>query len=81
MACFDAVAALPEGVINSVNEHGTEVGHALSTHPEVDVISFTGSSRTGKVIMANAADTVKHVSLELGGKAPAVVFDDADPIR
>ena len=78
MACFDAVEALPKGVINSVNEFGTEVGTVLSTHPEVDVISFTGSSRTGKTIMANASDTIKHVSLELGGKAPAVVFDDAD---
>ncbi|KMW57190.1 Aldehyde dehydrogenase [Candidatus Rhodobacter oscarellae] len=78
MACFDAVASLPKGVINSVNEHGTEVGTLLSTHPEIDVISFTGSSRTGKVIMANAAQTIKHVSLELGGKAPALVFGDAD---
>lgn len=78
MACFDAVAAMPKGVVNSVNEHGTEVGTVLSTHPEIDVISFTGSSRTGKIIMANAAETIKHVSLELGGKAPAVVFDSAD---
>ena len=78
MACFDAVDSLPKGVVNSVNEYGTEVGTALSTHPEIDVISFTGSSRTGKIIMANASDTVKHVSLELGGKAPAIVFNDAD---
>lgn len=78
MACFDAVKALPKGVVNSVNEYGTEVGTALSTHSEIDVISFTGSSRTGKIIMANAADTIKHVSLELGGKAPAIVFDTAD---
>ena len=70
--------AFPRGVINSVNENGTEIGEAFSTHPEVDVISFTGSARTGKVIMANAARTVKHVSLELGGKAPAIVFADAD---
>jgi len=78
MACFDAVEGLPKGVVNSVNENGTEVGTLLSTHPEIDVISFTGSSRTGKIIMANASDTIKHVSLELGGKAPAVVFADAD---
>lgn len=78
MACFDAVTSMPKGVINSVNEYGTEVGTILSTHPEIDVISFTGSSRTGKIIMANAAATLKHVSLELGGKAPAVVFDGAD---
>ena len=78
MACFDAVESIPEGVINSVNEYGTEVGTVLSSHPRIDVISFTGSSRTGKVIMANAAHTIKHVSLELGGKAPAIVFDSAD---
>lgn len=78
MECFAALKALPKGVVNSVNEYGTEVGTVLSTHPEIDVISFTGSSRTGKIIMANAANTVKHVSLELGGKAPAIVFDDAD---
>jgi len=77
MACFEA-AGFPDGVINSVNENGTEVGTVLSTHPEIDVISFTGSSQTGKIIMANAADTIKHVSLELGGKAPAVVFEGAD---
>ena len=78
MACFHEASSLPAGIVNSVNEHGTEVGTVLSTHPEVDVISFTGSSRTGKIIMANAANTIKHVSLELGGKAPALVFDDAD---
>ena len=78
MACFDAVPSLPKGIVNSVNEYGTEVGTVLSTHPEIDVISFTGSSKTGKIIMANAAETIKHVSLELGGKAPAIVFADAD---
>lgn len=78
MACFDSISTLPAGVINSVNECGIEVGTVLSTHPEIDVISFTGSSRTGKIIMANAAETTKHVSLELGGKAPAIVFDSAD---
>ena len=78
MACFDDAPSIPAGIVNSVNEHGTEVGTVLSSHPEIDVISFTGSSRTGKIIMANASDTIKHVSLELGGKAPALVFDDAD---
>ena len=68
MACFHEAASFPAGIINSVNEHGTEVGTVLSSHPEIDVISFTGSSRTGKIIMANAADTIKHVSLELGGR-------------
>ena len=60
-----------------MNEHGTEVGTVLSSHPEIDVISFTGHPAQA-IIMANAADTIKHVSLELGGKAPALVFDDAD---
>jgi len=78
LGCFDGVEGLPDGVVNSVNDYTTEVGHVLSTHPEIDVVSFTGSSRTGKIIMANAAETIKHVSLELGGKAPAVVFEDAD---
>ncbi len=78
MACFHDAPSLPAGIVNSVNEYGTEVGAVLSSHPEIDVISFTGSSRTGKIIMANASDTIKHVSLELGGKAPALVFDDAD---
>ena len=78
MACFHDAPSFPAGIVNSVNEFGTEVGGVLSSHPQVDVISFTGSSRTGKIIMANAADTIKHVSLELGGKAPALVFGDAD---
>lgn len=78
IACFDRVANLPPGVVNSVNEAGIEVGTVLSTHPDVDVLSFTGSSATGKKMMANASATTKRLSLELGGKAPAVVFDDAD---
>ena len=78
MRCFDDIPGLPPGVINSVNENGIEVGQALATHAEVDVISFTGSSATGKVMMRAASDTLKHLSLELGGKAPAVVFEDAD---
>ena len=67
MKCFDEIGALPPGVVNSVNERGVEVGKELSTHPEVDVVSFTGSSATGKAIMANASATVKRLSLELGG--------------
>ena len=70
--------SLPRGVVGSVNENGIEVGEALVTAPEVDVISFTGSSATGKRIMAAAAPTLKRLSLELGGKAPAVIFEDAD---
>jgi betaine-aldehyde dehydrogenase len=78
---MDAIAgapSLPKGVVNSVNENGIEVGQALVASPDVDVISFTGSSRTGAAIMAAAAPTLKRVGLELGGKAPAVIFDDAD---
>jgi betaine-aldehyde dehydrogenase len=78
MECLADCPSLPAGVVNSINENGTMVGEALVASPDVDVISFTGSSRTGKLIMAGAAPTLKRLSLELGGKAPAVVFDDAD---
>lgn len=78
MQCLHDCPSLPKGVVNSVNEQGTEVGEALVTSPDVDVISFTGSSATGKKIMAAAAPTLKRLSLELGGKAPAIVFADAD---
>jgi betaine-aldehyde dehydrogenase len=78
MRCLADCPSLPKGVVNSVNENGTEVGEALVASPDIDVISFTGSSATGKKIMAAAAPTLKRLSLELGGKAPAVIFDDAD---
>ncbi|MEM7462026.1 MAG: aldehyde dehydrogenase family protein [Pseudomonadota bacterium] len=75
--CFANCPSLPPGVINVV--HGElEVSQTLCTHRDVDVISFTGSSGTGKQIMASAALTLKRLSLELGGKAPALVFADAD---
>lgn len=75
--CLAACTALPAGVVNIV--HGDfEVSKELCTHPQVDVVSFTGSSATGKKIMAGAAPTLKRLSLELGGKAPALVFADAD---
>jgi betaine-aldehyde dehydrogenase len=76
--CLAGCPSLPAGVVNSVNESSTEVGRALVASPDIDVISFTGSSHTGKLIMAAAAPTLKRVSLELGGKAPAVIFSDAD---
>jgi acyl-CoA reductase-like NAD-dependent aldehyde dehydrogenase len=78
MEAITAAPSLPAGVVNSVNENGIEVGQAMTASPEIDVISFTGSSRTGQAIMAAAAPTLKRVGLELGGKAPAVIFDDAD---
>ncbi len=76
--CLATIDALPAGVINSVNENGNLVGETMVNSKEVDVIPFTGSSRTGKIIMRNSADTLKRLSLELGGKAPAIVFEDAD---
>jgi betaine-aldehyde dehydrogenase len=78
MECLAGCPSLPKGVVNSVNENGSEVGEAMVASPLVDVISFTGSSATGKKIMAAAAATLKRVNLELGGKAPAVIFPDAD---
>lgn len=78
MRCIADCASIPAGVVNSVNENGTEVGKALSCSSDVDVISFTGSSATGKLIMAAAAPTLKRLSLELGGKAPSIIFPDAD---
>jgi betaine-aldehyde dehydrogenase len=78
MRCITEAPSLPRGVVNSVNEDGIAVGQAMVASPDIDVISFTGSSRTGAAIMAAAAPTLKRVGLELGGKAPAVIFDDAD---
>ncbi|MBV0891233.1 aldehyde dehydrogenase family protein [Paracoccus sp. Z118] len=71
-------AGLPKGVFNLVNGDGTGVGTQLSTHPDVDMISFTGSTRAGIAITKAAADTVKKVALELGGKGANIVFADAD---
>jgi len=78
MKLMAGVADLPAGVLNSVNEDGATVGQAMVAHPDVDVISFTGSPHTGKRIMAAASGSLKRLSLELGGKAPAVIFPDAD---
>src|SRR3954453_14206644 len=72
-----AAEFLPKGVLNVV-AGGNETGAALVTHDEVDMISLTGSVETGKWIARTAADSLKRVHLELGGKAPVVVFDDAD---
>ncbi len=78
MALLLADDAPPQGAINVVNERGVEVGRALVASRAVDVVSFTGSSATGKAIMAAASPTLKRLSLELGGKSPGVVFPDAD---
>ena len=71
-------AGFPAGVFNLVNGDGMGVGNALTGHPDVDMVSFTGSTRAGVAISKNAADTVKRVSLELGGKGANIVFADAD---
>ena len=71
-------AGLPDGVVNIVPGFGETAGRALVAHPAVDKISFTGSTAVGKEIMRTAADTLKKVSLELGGKSPNIVFADAD---
>ncbi|MBV9046685.1 MAG: gamma-aminobutyraldehyde dehydrogenase [Solirubrobacterales bacterium] len=73
-----AAEILPKGVLNVITGHGDPAGQALVTHPEVDMVSLTGSVQTGKWIARAAADTLKRVHLELGGKAPVVVFDDVD---
>jgi betaine-aldehyde dehydrogenase len=69
---------LPAGVLNVVTGHGDPAGQAIVTHPDVSMVSLTGSVETGKWIAGAAAATLKRVHLELGGKAPVVVFDDAD---
>ncbi|MGL6261494.1 aminobutyraldehyde dehydrogenase [Vibrio sp. WXL210] len=70
-------AGLPDGVLNIVSG-GNAAGEALTTHPDVAMVSLTGSSRTGKAIMQSSAETLKRVHLELGGKAPLIVCEDAD---
>lgn len=72
-------AGLPAGVFNLVVGSGSVIGTALSTHPDVDMVSFTGSGPVGAQVQRDAADTVKRVGLELGGKSANVVLDDADP--
>ena len=73
-----AADIFPNGVLNVVTGHGEPVGAPLVAHPLVDMVSLTGDVGTGKKIAKNAADTVKRVHLELGGKAPVLIFDDAD---
>lgn len=75
---FDDLPGLPPGVVNLVHGPGEPTGEALVAHPGVDKVSFTGSTATGRKIMRAAADGLKRVSLECGGKAPCLVFADAD---
>ncbi|ATG19866.1 aldehyde dehydrogenase family protein [Ralstonia pickettii] len=71
-------AGLPPGVFNLVTGYGPVVGEVLASHPDVDMVSFTGSTRAGKRVAELAAQTVKRVALELGGKSASVILDDAD---
>jgi 1-pyrroline dehydrogenase len=75
-----AQEVIPTGVLQVVTGDGVPVGERLVSHPDVRLVSLTGDVSTGKAIARNAADTLKRVHLELGGKAPMVVFDDADPV-
>jgi len=71
-------AGVPAGVFNLVNGTGAEVGAAISSHPDVDMVSFTGSTRAGVEVAKAAAPTVKRVAQELGGKSPNIILEDAD---
>ena len=71
-------AGIPDGVVNIVPGYGETAGAALAAHPDVDKVAFTGSTEVGKLIVQAAAGNLKKVSLELGGKSPNIVFDDAD---
>jgi len=71
-------AGVPAGVYNMVNGDGLGVGAPLSCHPDVDMVTFTGSTRAGSAITKASADTVKRVDLELGGKSPNIILDDAN---
>jgi betaine-aldehyde dehydrogenase len=73
-----AAEVLPKGVLNVITGHGQPAGSSLVTHPDIEMVSLTGSPETGKWIAKAAADTLKRVHLELGGKAPVIVFDDVD---
>ena len=73
-----AEAGLPEGVLNIVTGSGRDLGQWIVEHPGIDKIAFTGSTATGKIVAQTASKTLKRVTLELGGKSPSIVFDDAD---
>ena len=71
-------AGFPAGVVNVVPGYGPTAGGAIANHPQVDKVAFTGSTEVGKIIQRSAADTIKRVTLELGGKSPTIVLADAD---
>src|SRR5437870_3186424 len=78
MATWLTDVGLPPGVVNIITGFGESCGAPLVQHPDVNKIAFTGSAAVGKVIVKQAADTVKRVTLELGGKSPNIFFADAD---
>src|SRR6202035_3458872 len=73
-----AEAGVPDGVVNIVSGYGEPVGTRLSLHPQVDMMSFTGSTNVGKAVINAARNNLKKVELELGGKNPQIIFADAD---
>src|SRR5699024_2162180 len=80
MKAFDCFhkAGVPTGLFNLVIGSASDIGEVITSHPDVRKISFTGSTGVGKKLMEQSASTVKKVSMELGGHAPLVIFDDAD---
>ncbi|WP_029719949.1 aldehyde dehydrogenase family protein [Saccharopolyspora rectivirgula] len=76
-----AEAGVPDGVFNLVHGTGPEVGEALAAHPDVDMVSFTGSTRAGRRVSEVASQTIKRVALELGGKSANIILDDADLVK
>jgi aldehyde dehydrogenase (NAD+) len=78
IAAIAAETDIPAGVLNIVTTSDNTVAEIMTTHPAVDQVTFTGSTRTGRLIMRNAAETIKRVSLELGGKSASIILDDAD---
>src|SRR5204862_8220238 len=78
LADFVAEAGSPPGVINVITGNGHTAGDRLVKHPDVDKVAFTGSTEVGKIINRNATDSLKRVTLELGGKSPVIVMPDVD---
>ena len=78
LAALLTEVGLPAGVVNVVVGEPAEIGELLTSHPDIDLVSLTGSTATGRTVMRQAAGTLKRVHLELGGKSPAIVFPDAD---
>ena len=78
VAALTKEAGFPDGVINIIPGFGTTAGAALVNHPDVHKIAFTGSTEVGRLIQQQAAANLKKVTLELGGKSPAIVFKDSD---